>query len=88
MTYQLLRCPFCGKLPDTEDPDTMHPSGVAWVDRGDLRTYCTIQDTPKEQWCWLINCPESSGGCSATIYGDSQEEVVEKWNNRRSHSAN
>ena len=77
-------CPFCGKVPDMEDGDTMFPSGTFWRPH---REVGRIYVGPKERLetdnaCWLIRCPEVSGGCDAEIEGDSMENVVSKWNRR------
>ncbi len=77
-----LPCPFCGKAVDLEDHDTLYPSGTGWKDQGDLRTYHSHREVPKEQWCWGMHCTECSGGCGAKITGDSRQEALAKWNKR------
>jgi hypothetical protein len=78
----LLPCPFCGKVPDMEDFDTLYPSGIGWKDHEDgTRSYHFAMDVPKEQWCWLLHC-FANGGCGAEMRGDSRDEVVTKWNTR------
>ena len=32
---------------------------------------------------WSIHCHETWGGCSASILGDSPEDVLRKWNRRK-----
>jgi ribosomal protein L37AE/L43A len=82
-TDQTLKpCPFCGKQPSPDDPDTLYPSGTGWVERRGLRHYVSFREAPKEQWCYSMNCPEPSGGCGAEIHGDSAEEAMRKWNTR------
>ena len=77
-------CPFCGKVMDADDPDTLYPSGTGWKDAGDgYRHYVSIYDVPKEQWCYKIVCQEHYGGCGTEIHGDSIEEVKKKWNKRK-----
>lgn len=84
MTH-LLRCPFCGKKPDLEDPDTLYPSGIywRWDKELDMRTYHRHKekidgDLPS----WLMHCPETAGGCGVEIHGDTKEEILSKWNKR------
>lgn len=31
---------------------------------------------------WLIQCTDYLGGCSATVYGNTEKEAIKKWNNR------
>ena len=79
-------CPFCGRKVNSEDIDTLYPSGTGWIDHVDeeyeYRSYVSAYDVPKEQWCYKIICNESYGGCGAEIHGDSAEEAIEKWNKR------
>ncbi len=75
-------CPFCGKHMNPSDQDTLYPSAVGWKEEDGFRSYCSIYDVPKEQWCYKIVCQEHYGGCGAEIYGDSIEETLEKWNKR------
>lgn len=79
-----LPCPFCGMEVDLENPDVLYPSGVAWKYDAelDMRTYHNFREVPKEQWCYSIHCPTSSGGCGAEIDGDNREETLRKWNTR------
>lgn len=75
-------CPFCGKVVDLDDPDTLYPSGTGWKQESDLRTYHSFRDVPEEQRCWGMHCPTPSGGCGAEMYGDSREEALAKWSRR------
>lgn len=77
-------CPFCGKAVDLEDPDTLYPSGTGWLYNESLgcRTYHSYREVPKEQWCWTMHCPVTSGGCGAEMPGDSKAEVIAAWNKR------
>jgi len=76
-------CPFCGKEPDDmTDRDTLHPSGVGWIENSNGREYVSFRDAPKEQWCYTMNCLEIHGGCGAQMNGDTEAECVEKWNHR------
>lgn len=76
-------CPFCGTEADLSDPDTLHPSGMGWKLHPDgFRSYHSFREVPQEQWCWDMNCPETAGGCGATISGDSKQEAIDKWNRR------
>ena len=31
---------------------------------------------------WSINCLEIAGGCGVQMLGDTEQEVIEKWNRR------
>ena len=76
-------CPFCGKGPDMHDGDTLYPSGVFWRDTEHGRSYVGVKERlDTDNVCWLIRCPEVSGGCDAEMHGDSAEDVVSKWNRR------
>lgn len=76
-------CPFCGRTPEIDHPDTLYPNGVGWrQEKEGFRSYHNRRDIPKEQWCYSLHCDESCGGCGAEISADSQEEAVEKWNRR------
>jgi hypothetical protein len=77
-------CPFCGKEVDMEEPDTLYPSGVGWAysERSGLRHFVSFRDVPKEQWCYSMNCPETTRGCGAEMVGNSKQEAIDKWNRR------
>lgn len=79
-------CPFCGMNIDSEDIDTVYPSGTGWIDveweEGSYRHYVRAMEVPKEQWCYKVICNESYGGCAAEIHGDTIEDAIEKWNRR------
>lgn len=77
-----LACPFCGRLPDIDDGDTLYPSGTGWKLDDGFRHYVNFREVPADQWCYLMNCTESSGGCGAEMSGDSAAEAVSKWNQR------
>ena len=86
---ELKPCPFCGKIPDIDDPDTLYPSGIMWVDViDDGRTYfsrthaTSALAVEKLGHVWDIHCVTTSLGCGAEISGDSVAEVIEKWNRR------
>lgn len=54
--------------------------------------FCGFRPDPDEADCiykvypwsrvYVLNCYESHGGCSASVLGDSIEEVVKRWNTR------
>jgi hypothetical protein len=72
-------CPFCGKEPDLDDLDTLHPSGIYWTDSEHGILYRSHQDRGlHDHECYEINCIP----CSLTLEGDSKEEVIEKWETR------
>lgn len=77
-------CPFCGKHINLDDEDSIYPSGIGWLFDDELqsRTYHNFRAVPKEQWCYVMHCPELYGGCGAEISGDSMEEALAKWNTR------
>ena len=82
-------CPFCGWCPATEldIPDSLYPSGKWWADSryyGDvIRTYRRhAERQPGDKPCWVMRCNDNAGGCGASIEGDSEDEVVAKWNRR------
>ena len=90
--HTLLPCPFCGWHPGEDEDDlldVLHRSGTWWADRTFYgKTYRIYRrhsmreegDSP----CWSMNCTENMGGCGAEITGDSEAEVVAKWNRRTS----
>jgi len=80
----LKSCPFCGKVPDMRDGDTIYPSGTFWRSHEEVgRIYVGANERfDTDNPCWLIRCPELAGGCDAEIHGDSIEEVAAKWNRR------
>ena len=81
---ELKPCPFCGKMPDLEDEDTLYPNGTAWIFKEAIqsKTYVSFRDAPKEQWCYSFHCVEIAGGCGAEISGDSKEQAIAAWNQR------
>lgn len=82
---KLTACPFCGRVNDTSDPEVLHPTGTCWRELPDeaIRAYERINTTtPRENWCWSLNCDATAGGCGAQLTGDSESEVIEKWQRR------
>ncbi len=79
-----LPCPFCGKVPDLNDEDTLYPSGNGWLFNEELqmRTYHNIHEVPPEQWCYSMHCPVQAGGCGAEMHGDTKADVISQWNRR------
>ncbi len=76
----MLPCPFCGKVPDLDDPDTLYPNGTGWKYRfNGFTQYVSFRDVPKEQWCYSLHCVTTSGGCGAEMSGDSIQECLDKW---------
>ena len=87
---KLKPCPFCGLTSDTDWEDTLYPSGVGWrEDTGVIDDVTPFRHYlgayRRDQWqgtCYEINCAVTYGGCGANISGDSEEDVIEKWNKR------
>ena len=88
---KLTKCPFCGRVNDTDDEDTLYPTGSYWATHGDgFRHYFSpglyrgnIHQMPEpEGKVYQIVCSENYGGCGAEIHGDSVEEVIQKWERR------
>lgn len=79
-----LPCPFCWFAVDTDDDDTLYPSGICWRVENGIRHYILWKDRRDgvDGLVWGIHCNEHMGGCGAEMYGDSDEEVVKKWNRR------
>lgn len=76
-------CPFCGYKVNSNDIDTLYPSGTGWKESDEgYRHYVRATEVPKEQWCYKIICNESYGGCGVEMHGDSPEETINKWNKR------
>jgi len=70
---KVLPCPFCGSVPDIEDPDCIYPIGrAAYNDKTNLFEYKVYN----------FVCYEAGGGCGASILGDSREDCIKKWNTR------
>jgi len=42
----------------------------------------TVYPANKQYTHWNVVCTESSGGCSATMYGETEEEAIDNWNCR------
>ena len=78
----LTPCPFCGRQPEIDHPDTLYPSGTGWKQHANYRSYHSFREVPREQWCYGVHCDTSCGGCGAEIYGDSPIEAVTAWNRR------
>lgn len=85
MKKYLKECPFCGKVPDLDEPDTLYPTGIVWKynKEFDRISYHTRREMPDyDGQCYSLNCPTHLGGCGAEIHGDSIEEVKERWERR------
>ena len=81
----ILSCPFCGHKPDDLD-DALHPTGTGWSDGpGKRRYYFGRQHArykDRDGDVWELGCLEHEGGCGATMTGDSEAQVIAKWNSR------
>lgn len=72
MTYIVKPCPFCGlQMQDSDADDYLHQ-----VYNEDVIDY------PPDEREWTINCLEIAGGCGVQMLGDTEEEVISKWNRR------
>jgi len=79
----MLPCPFCGKQVTKDDlEDALYPSGVTWRESEFGRVYGGNHTHPNQ--CYQFVCQSHKDGCGATMDGDSKEDVVSKWNGRRS----
>jgi hypothetical protein len=67
MLVPLLPCPFCGQIPDRDDPDCVYP--------------VTRPDTYGNQ-VYRAGCVESAGGCGAEVTGWTKDEAIQRWNTR------
>ncbi len=74
---ELKPCPFCGAVLDANGGDTVYPRGVGWKDGPHGRSYHSVREVPREQWCYGVHCR-----CGAEISGDSRSEAIDKWNTR------
>ena len=69
-----------------EDPSTLHPNGIYWVEHDDIgrsyfgRKHQYYAGVPTE--CWDVNCLEEAGGCGARITGDDKADAIAKWQRR------
>lgn len=75
-------CPFCGTIPDLDNPDTLYPSGVGWKHVDNHIEYCSALEVPPDQWCYSIHCVQTSGGCGAEMHGDSKQDTINRWSKR------
>lgn len=72
-------CPWCGKEPDLDNPDTLHPSGTYWTDSEHGIEYRSRENRGLHDYqCYEINCIP----CGLTLEADSKDEVIEKWETR------
>jgi len=42
----------------------------------------TIHPLTRDHRLWVLNCPETAGGCAAEVIGVTPAECFEKWNRR------
>jgi hypothetical protein len=81
-------CPFCGKTPDISDPDTLYGTGSYWVDDPAIgrvyvgRAHSLLAGNDPSGQVYNFNCVICSGGCGASVTGDSREEAIAAWNRR------
>lgn len=78
MSVEMKNCPHCDFVME-DDGDTFYPVG-SWEDTPNGRVYGHyLRYSNKRYNIW---CNISSGGCGTTVYGDSEEETLKKWNTR------
>lgn len=78
----LEHCPFCGFDVNQSD-EVLYPCGIVWSLTHEGKVYHTMQgNKPIDGVCWQLVCDETAGGCGVVMYGDSKDEVVEKWHKR------
>ena len=80
----ILPCPFCGHKPDDLD-DALHPTGIGWAEHRGARNYFGRRHRrykSRDGDVWELGCLEHEGGCGATMTGDSEAQVIAKWNLR------
>ncbi len=79
----MLPCPVCLKKVTEEDiEDALYPSGITWREGEFGRVYGASHAHPNK--CYQFVCQSHNGGCGTIVEGDSKEEVISKWNGRRS----
>lgn len=63
---ELLPCPFCNKVVNLNNPDTLHPSGIFWREEDGIRVYVRHKERgPSDEAVWSMTCPTPAGGCGA-----------------------
>jgi hypothetical protein len=84
---KLKPCPFCGKEMDLTCNETLHSSGIAYINTLHGRHYLTVGSARDkggyyDGLCKVVRCATIYGGCGASISGDSASEVITAWNTR------
>lgn len=72
-------CPFCGYI-DNNFEDSLYPTATVWKESERGKYYGSrenLSDYNGEIWNYCC------GQCDATLYGDSKEDVIQKWNERK-----
>ncbi len=81
--HTLKACPLCKMNPPANLSDTLYPSGIYWRETDGLRHYVGHNERSEtDQACWTVTCGQNSGGCGASVGGDSAQEAVDLWNRR------
>jgi hypothetical protein len=77
-------CPFCGRVIDITDLDTLYPDGVGWQydDATGSTSYCDFREVDDAFWCYVLVCNPALGGCGAEMHADTRSQVIERWNCR------
>lgn len=76
MNTELKHCPFCGDMPDINDPDVLHAVG------GDLNMWYDEENNKIIYTLWQLSCNRNGCGCGAAVLGDSREDCIRIWNTR------
>lgn len=81
--YHIKPCPLCGHTPQDEY-DFIHPTIGRWDTLKEFEPkenfeYFSKKENPYEN-NWQISCLTHECGCGFTVFGNSFENVVKKWN--------
>ena len=76
----LKNCPQCGDALDVDDPDTLYPNGLAWVDTPAGRKYIRRHHVIDPNDCWHVVCPVHYGGCGLELHADTRDDAIKHWN--------
>ena len=69
-------CPFCGDIPDINDPDVLYPVG------GEINMEFDPITREVIYTLYQLHCNKGGVGCGASMLGDTKEDCINRWNNR------